>query len=132
MTPFILEKTVLKEHLDELNHVNNIQYLIWVQEVAKAHWEALTASTETPFHNWVVRSHHIEYKQAAFLGDQINLKTYIAKSKGALSERIVEIVLKKNERIIAKCSTQWCYINKNTGRPEPLSESLLKLLNKDL
>ncbi|MGA0896403.1 MAG: acyl-CoA thioesterase [Flavobacteriaceae bacterium] len=132
MTPFTLEKTVMKEHLDELNHVNNIQYLVWVQEVAKAHWEALTASTETSFHNWVVRSHHIEYKQAALLGDQINLRTYVAKSKGALSERIVEIVLKNEERVLAKCSTQWCYINKNTGRPEPLSESLLKLFSKDL
>jgi acyl-CoA thioester hydrolase len=66
------------------------------------------------------------------LGDQINLRTYVAKSKGALSERIVEIVLKNEERVLAKCSTQWCYINKNTGRPEPLSESLLKLFSKDL
>ena len=128
MTSFTLERTVLKEHLDELNHVNNIQYLQWVQEAAKAHWDALTKGRADEFEIWVVRSHHIEYKKAAFLGDQLILRTYVSKSKGALSERIVEIVLKKNERIIAKCGTQWCYINKNKGKPEPLSEPILALL----
>jgi len=27
---FKIEKIVKKEHLDEFNHVNNVQYLFWV------------------------------------------------------------------------------------------------------
>ena len=32
---------VSKQHLDDLNHVNNVQYLYWAQEVAKAHWNLI-------------------------------------------------------------------------------------------
>ena len=34
---FILKHQVTKEHLDDLNHANNVQYLYWAQEIAKAH-----------------------------------------------------------------------------------------------
>ena len=30
MNSFTLERTVLPEHLDTLNHVNNVQYLYWI------------------------------------------------------------------------------------------------------
>ena len=32
---------VNKEHLDDLNHVNNVQYLYWAQEIAKTHWDKI-------------------------------------------------------------------------------------------
>ena len=38
---FSIKQSVLKKHLDDLSHVNNIQYLCWVQEAAKLHWEYL-------------------------------------------------------------------------------------------
>ena len=38
---FEIEKKVKQKHLDEFNHVNNVQYLYWVQEVAQAHWDKL-------------------------------------------------------------------------------------------
>ena len=38
---FILKHQVIKEHLDDLNHVNNVQYLYWAQEIAKAHWQKI-------------------------------------------------------------------------------------------
>ena len=41
-TPEIFQQSFLveKKHLDEQNHVNNVQYVQWVQDVARAHWEA--------------------------------------------------------------------------------------------
>ena len=38
---FEIEKTVQKKHLDDLNHVNNVQYLYWVQEVSQDHCDNL-------------------------------------------------------------------------------------------
>ena len=128
MNSFTLERTVLPEHLDTLNHVNNVQYLYWVQEAAQAHWEALTAHSVLHFHTWVVRSHHIEYKQPAQLGDELLLTTYVKASKGFLSERIVEIAVKQTHTLLARCSTQWCYLNKDYGKLERIPQEVLELL----
>ncbi len=129
MNTFTLERTVLAQHLDDLKHVNNVQYLYWVQEVAQAHWEALTYGRSDEFEIWVVRSHHIEYKQAAQLGDVLTLTTYVKKSSDFLSERIVEVSLKSNNRLLARCSTQWCYLNKDSGKLERIPQKVLELLD---
>lgn len=128
MTPFVLERQVEKAHLDALEHVNNVQYLQWVQEAAQAHWEALTANSEVAYHLWVVRSHHIEYKLPAQLGDTLLLHTYVKENKGFRSERIVEIYLKQGHKLLARCSTEWCYIHKDTGKLERIPQTVVQLL----
>jgi acyl-CoA thioesterase FadM len=50
----------------------------------------------------MVRSHQIEYKYAAKLGDDLLIKTYVIKTNTFLSERIVEIILKPNEKVITR------------------------------
>ena len=65
MTSFEQTLTVTSDHLDELQHVNNVQYLQWVQDIAGAHWQHLIRDNPTEFGLWVVRSHHIEYKRQA-------------------------------------------------------------------
>ena len=41
MEPFEQKIRVTAAHLDELQHVNNVQYLQWVQDIAGAHWQSL-------------------------------------------------------------------------------------------
>ena len=38
MQIFETSRIVKTNDLDELNHVNNIRYVEWVQNIAKAHW----------------------------------------------------------------------------------------------
>lgn len=38
---YITTLVVELKHLDDLQHVNNLQYLYWAQEVAKTHWNKL-------------------------------------------------------------------------------------------
>jgi len=39
------QQIVVKQHdIDNLNHVNNVVYLQWVQDVATAHWQASTSA----------------------------------------------------------------------------------------
>ena len=42
----VLEKKILvsKNDLDDLNHVNNVVYIQWIQEIAKEHWEKLASN----------------------------------------------------------------------------------------
>jgi len=117
---------VLLEHIDALGHVNNVQYLYWVQDAAHNHWEALIQNIDKPLGVWVVRSHSITYKQAALEGDKLTLKTYVKQSRGVLSERIVEI-FNAEQKLLAVCSTQWCYINPINQKPEMIPNTVLEL-----
>jgi acyl-CoA thioester hydrolase len=117
---------VFPEHIDALGHVNNVQYLYWVQDAAHNHWEALIQNIDKPLGVWVVRSHSITYKQAALEGDKLTLKTYVKQSRGVLSERIVEI-LNAEQKLLAVCSTQWCYINPINQKPEMIPNTVLEL-----
>ena len=37
---FELQIIVPPSAIDEMNHVNNVVYLQWIQDVAKKHWES--------------------------------------------------------------------------------------------
>ena len=41
MTPFEIEMIVSEKDIDHLNHVNNVVYLQWVQDIATKHWNQL-------------------------------------------------------------------------------------------
>ncbi|WP_228410862.1 acyl-CoA thioesterase [Chryseobacterium taklimakanense] len=63
-------------HLDEFNHVNNVQYVQWVEEIAKEHWELVKADTPYPNDFWVMADHHIQYKKQVYKGDDLKILTY--------------------------------------------------------
>ena len=116
------EQSILVEesHLDELQHVNNVQYLKWVQDISGAHWQHLIRDNPTEFGLWVVRSHHIEYKRQVKLGDRLRVVTHVELTEGFLSERRVRFFLEDSNTLVAQCSTQWCYL-------DPLSQKLLRI-----
>ena len=126
MKSYSMTTEVLPEHIDALGHVNNVQYLFWVQDAAHNHWEALIQNIDKPLGVWVVRSHSITYKQAALEGDTLTLKTHVKQSRGVLSERIVEI-FNAEQKLLAVCSTQWCYINPINQKPEMIPNTVLEL-----
>ena len=126
MKSYSMTTEVLPEHIDTLGHVNNVQYLYWVQDAAHNHWEALIQNIDKPLGVWVVRSHSITYKQAALEGNKLTLKTYVKQSRGVLSERIVEI-FNAEQKLLAVCSTQWCYINPINQKPEMIPNTVLEL-----
>jgi len=130
---FTQEKEVLSEHLDELNHVNNIRYLEWVQEISKKHWNILTRNKKYEFQIWIVRSHNIVYKKRAKLGNELLLETYVKECKNYTSERIVNVLQKKNLEVIAQCKTTWCYVNKISYNLERIPKEVKELLTfKDI
>lgn len=125
------EYTVKERDIDELNHVNNIRYVEWIQEISKAHWSAITHDTIfAEKYLWVVSSHYIEYKSQALLNDILEISTYVEKLEGVLSHRVVEIKNKATGKLLMKSLTKWCMMyrqNKRIARiPQELSD-LFKL-----
>ena len=59
---FEIQLIVTAADIDELNHVSNVVYVRWVQEVAVAHWQALASEEAQRKVVWVVLRHEIDYK----------------------------------------------------------------------
>ncbi|MDP4704849.1 MAG: acyl-CoA thioesterase, partial [Polaribacter sp.] len=74
-TIFSVKFTVTEEAIDTLHHVNNAVYVQWMEVVASKHWQFLTEQNSFPEYIWVVMKHEIDYKNQAFLGDEIIAKT---------------------------------------------------------
>lgn len=123
---FELELTVEQSHLDEMNHVNNVQYLQWVQDVAKAHWEDYAKPSWLKAYAWVALNHFIEYKKPAFLGDELILKTHVHEFSGVKSVRLVRIFSKETNELLAQSKTEWCMIKKENLRPTRVPEEITK------
>ena len=51
---------VTPDDIDELDHVNNVVYLRWVQEVAIAHWRNAATSEQIVEILWVAIRHEID------------------------------------------------------------------------
>ncbi|WBU88841.1 acyl-CoA thioesterase [Cellulophaga omnivescoria] len=115
---------VTTDDLDDLNHVNNVRYLQWVQDISKEHWQTSASKEVQNNHMWVVSTHYIEYKSAAVLNDVIKVKTYIKKSEGAISVRIVEMRNAATNKFILKAKTEWCLLNSKSFRPIRVSEEI--------
>jgi acyl-CoA thioester hydrolase len=137
---FELPITVRQEDIDQLGHVNNVVYVLWVQEVAIAHWSVLASAEERARLLWVVIRHEIDYKRPAFLNDAIVLRTWVGDAEGLAFERNTEIVRASDRKLLAKARTLWCPVDPRTMRPtEPgdevrahFSTSAPKVLSPDV
>ncbi|ULC58233.1 acyl-CoA thioesterase [Flaviramulus sp. BrNp1-15] len=119
--------TVFKEHIDVLNHVNNVVYVQWVNDIAEKHWSILTNEAINKKYFWVLLKHEIDYLGQAILGDELTIKTQVGETSGVKSIRYVEIY--KDKKLIIKSQTTWCLIDVNTLKPTRIQKDILDTLN---
>ncbi|HKL36029.1 MAG TPA: thioesterase family protein [Salegentibacter sp.] len=127
---FDLSFSVEKRHLDEQNHVNNVQYVQWVQDVAKAHWEARATREQNRQYFWIVVKHEINYKQQAFLGDKILLQTYVGETSNVKSIRHVIIKNAETKKVLVEAKTTWALMDQEKKKPARISEDLKKVFTQ--
>ncbi|OEK04327.1 acyl-CoA thioesterase [Roseivirga misakiensis] len=122
---------VKAEHLDELNHVNNVQYLQWVQDVAKGHWEKAAKEEWLENFVWVVLNHFIEYKKPAYLGDKLLIQTHINEFQGPKSNRFVRITNEETQELLVQASTWWCMLHADSLRPARITSDMIDYYEKN-
>ena len=125
-TIFSVKFTVTEEAIDALHHVNNAVYVQWMEVVASKHWQFLTEQNSFPEYIWVVMKHEIDYKNQAFLGDEIIAKTWVGETKGVTSIRHIEFY--KDETLLVAAKTIWAMLDAKTQKPVRLREKVLKVL----
>ena len=121
--------TVSKEDIVDLNHVNNVRYVQWVQDIAKEHWLTYVSKEILETYSWFLVNHFIEYKSQALLGDKLLIKTYVPKVEGVSTIRHVEITNSETNQLIVNSKAKWCLINSKTQRPARITSEIAKLFN---
>jgi acyl-CoA thioester hydrolase len=129
MEPYRITRTVQQKDLDTLQHMNNVRYLEWVQDISKKHWETLTTPQWEESYLWVVRSHNITYHAAARYGDILAVSTFVASAKGPLSTRVVRFHKKDSETLVAECRTEWILLNRENQRPVRIPGKMWEVLS---
>lgn len=113
--------------IDFNQHVNNLEYLRWMQDVATAHSDACGWPIERYLRarsSWVIRSHFIEYLRPGFANENVVLATWIADMGEQSSPRKYVFMRATDRHVLARAETQWVYVNARTGRPQPIPAEL--------
>jgi acyl-CoA thioester hydrolase len=119
--------TVPAAAIDVNRHVNHLEYLRWMQDVAIEHSAARGWSHERYLAAgiaWVVRSHSIEYLRPAFAGDALSLLTWVADLRSRSSLRKYLVWRKSDQQILAQAETRWVLVEASTGRARAIPEEL--------
>lgn len=105
--------------MDVNRHVNNLEYLRWMQDVAVEHsaargWDMARYLAARVV--WVVRSHSIEYLRPAFAGDDLRLATWVADLRPRSSRRKYLFWRAADGQVVARAETLWVLVDADTGR----------------
>ncbi len=122
MVKFEHSFTVKTDDIDAQDHVNNVRYLQWIQDIAVAHWLAKATNTQKTEIVWVVLRHEIDYLRPAFENEEITATTWVGTPEGAKWERFTEI--QRGEQVLVKAKSIWCALDKKRLRPRRIDVEL--------
>jgi len=111
------------ESIDALNHVNNREFLRWMEEAAVRHSDARGWTTERYLASgasWVASQHRIDYLRPAFLGETLSVWTWIAEIAPRTSRRRYLVTRDSDGKAVALGQTVWAYIDLASGRGVPV------------
>lgn len=129
---------VKDEHLDRLGHVNNVMYIQWMQDVALAHTTQLGLGLDDYIamnHAMVASEHHVKYRKACMLGDEIILRTWLGDLSAFSSVRHYLFYRPKDKAIVFHAQTVWVCVEISNGKLKRLSPTFTQTyqpLNTDI
>ena len=110
--------------IDFMGHVNNANYLKWVQAAVIDHWQRLAPAEAVAGHLWVALKHEITYRKPAFLDDDVIATVLLEKVQGARA--FYETIIKRGEDVLAEVKSSWCCLDAETLRPSRLASSVVE------
>jgi acyl-CoA thioester hydrolase len=114
--------------VDLYGHVNNAQYLRYMQEAA------ISASSAVGYDEaryvelgsvWLIRELEIEYLQPLKMGDSIEMLTWVGDFRRVRSRRYYELRKGSTGDLVAKANVDWVYLDRVSQRPLHLSDEMI-------
>jgi len=112
---------------DALGHLNNVNYIRFMQETA---FDASAAAGydykryQEMGQIWLVHRSKIEFLQPAFYNDVVIAKTWVQDFRHSTSRRMYEFFQDGKENPIAKAYTDWVFVDDQTKRPVMISPEM--------
>lgn len=114
---------VVAGDIDFMGHVNNANYLNWVQDAVLAHWRAIAPPQAVAEHLWVALKHEITYRRPAFLDDDVIATVVLDRVQGARA--FYDTVIRRGEEVLAEVRSSWCCLCADTRRPARLARDVV-------
>lgn len=128
-TPTVFEHNLVVQpaDIDAMNHVNNVVYLRYAQEVAEAHWQTKGSELLQQKFSWVVLRHEIDYLRPTLLGHALVGTTWVEPPNGPKIVRNVEIFNVNLNKTTVKVRSTWCLLDAMTHRPKRIEEPMIQI-----
>jgi len=125
---YIKQLKVGEDAIDVHGHVNNQDYLRWMEEIAIHHSTAQGWPMQRYLDcglSWYVRSHFIEYLRPALFGEEIAVCTWIATMAERESRRCT-LFLRYGSRlkVLARAETLWTFVDIRRGRATTIPDEV--------
>jgi len=126
---FRLRRSVDWGDIDGARHVNNAVYLAYVEDCAvqavSAHGWPLARMQEEGF-SLLARQHHIEYRQPARLGDELELTTWLSDVDRTGILRHYTVTRVSDAALLARARSFFQCVNPETEQPISISVAFLE------
>src|SRR6516164_3158982 len=116
---------VEEQHLDDLNHVNNVIYVQWMQDIAAQHWNTYVSERLKEEVLWMIKRHEIDYYNQAFLHDELRMETWTGDYTNVTWKRHYEITRPSDNKKIIAAASVWIAVDKKTQRVRRIDDELL-------
>lgn len=117
--PHIRPWVVGPEHIDLMQHVNNVMYLQWMEDTAWDHSTALglgPAQYEALGHGMVVSEHRLRYLQATRLGETLWLGTWLGAIDRLTMTRHYQFVRASDGQTVFRAETRFVCVDIAQGK----------------
>ncbi len=132
--PYVLELTAQKQHLDELNHVNNAVYVQWMEDIAWQHsaWLDLGLPAFTRLdRSMAVLRHEIDYLDSAKLGDKLLLATWLQDMGSRIKlQRRFQLLRPADNSCLLRAKTVFVCVQMSSGRPRRMPQEFIEAYGK--
>ncbi len=132
-SPFQCNIEINKEQSsNEVNHINNIEYLRWIDKASQLHCDACNMERKKLISQdimWFVARHEIDYCSEATASDSLRLTTWVEDVRRVKSWRTTYIhAIDEPCRVVCICKTLWVLVDLITRKPTSITQQMASSL----
>lgn len=133
MQKLVFEEKIYTYHIDFVGHVNNINYITWMENGRVKLFEAAGISISDLLEKDntlpIITETFIQYKKALFLKNQVRIEAWVSQLNNASAILQFRFYNEKNE-LCTSGHQKGSFINNQTMRPVRINEKLRAAFGK--
>lgn len=126
---FHMRRIVEWRDLDQVRHVNNANYLAYIEECNVAATDAFGWPMDRIMEldvGIVARRYRIEYREPALLHDELEVTSFLSGVKRSIAVRHNEVRRVRDGALLARAWSLWVFVDLKAGRPIRIPPSFME------